>query len=76
VLIYFEQATKIDVLNRIARITAPDGYLTLGAAETVIGLTDTFRAVQERRGVYELNRPAAATPASRPTPLRPAVQVA
>ena len=27
VLIYFDQETKIDVLNRLARVTASDGYL-------------------------------------------------
>jgi chemotaxis protein methyltransferase CheR len=52
VLIYFDQETKIDVLERIARVSEPDGYLVLGAAETVVGLTDAFRPVPERRGLY------------------------
>jgi chemotaxis protein methyltransferase CheR len=52
VLIYFDQETKIGVLNRLGRITAEDGYLVLGAAETVVGLTDSFRTVPELRGVY------------------------
>ena len=39
VLIYFDQATKIDVLERMARQLPDDGYLVLGAAETVVGLT-------------------------------------
>lgn len=52
VLIYFDQDTKVDVFSRIARITAPDGYLVLGAAETVVGLTDAFKPVPERRGLY------------------------
>ena len=51
VLIYFNNETKIDVLQRIARNTAPDGFLTLGAAETVVGLTDAFRPSTELRGV-------------------------
>ncbi|MGE0629706.1 MAG: protein-glutamate O-methyltransferase CheR [Hyphomicrobiaceae bacterium] len=59
VLIYFDQPTKIDVLNRLARIVPADGYLTLGAAETVIGLTDTFKAIPERRGLYAPNKSAA-----------------
>ena len=44
VLIYFDQETKIDVLDRIAAVTEPDGYLVLGAAETVVGLTDRVQA--------------------------------
>ncbi len=52
VLIYFDQPTKIDVLNRTSRLTASDGYLLLGAAETVVGLTDAFKPVADRRGLY------------------------
>jgi chemotaxis protein methyltransferase CheR len=55
VLIYFDQDTKIDVLSRICRMLAPDGYLTLGAAETVVGLTSAFKPHAERRGLYVLN---------------------
>ena len=55
VLIYFDQDTKIDVLNRLARVTASDGYLALGAAETVIGLTDRFKMVPDKRGLYVPN---------------------
>jgi chemotaxis protein methyltransferase CheR len=61
VLIYFDLETKVDVLDRIARILQPDGYLVLGAAETVVGLTDAFKPLPERRGLY-----AAAAPASAP----------
>jgi chemotaxis protein methyltransferase CheR len=52
VLIYFDQPTKADVLQRIAKTLAPDGYMVLGAAETVVGLTDAFRPLPDRRGVY------------------------
>jgi chemotaxis protein methyltransferase CheR len=58
VLIYFDQETKIRVLDRIARITAHDGYLVLGAAETVVGLTDSFKPLPDRRGVYAPNMAA------------------
>ena len=43
VLIYFDQETKIGVLDRIAKMLEPDGYLVLGAAETVVGLTERFK---------------------------------
>ncbi|MGV6872316.1 CheR family methyltransferase [Pseudochelatococcus sp. B33] len=55
VLIYFDPGTKTDVLGRIARILAPDGFMMLGAAETIVGLTDAFQAVPERRGLYRLS---------------------
>jgi chemotaxis protein methyltransferase CheR len=55
VLIYFDQETKVGVLNRVARATAPDGYLVLGAAETVVGLTDAFKPMPDRRGLYAPN---------------------
>ena len=55
VLIYLDQATKTDILERVARIMAPDSYLVLGAAETVIGLTHRFKAVADRRGLYAPN---------------------
>jgi chemotaxis protein methyltransferase CheR len=60
VLIYFDQATKIGVLDRIARILEPDGYLALGAAETVVGLTESFKPLAERRGLYVQNAAAKA----------------
>ncbi|MFZ3357540.1 MAG: protein-glutamate O-methyltransferase CheR [Xanthobacteraceae bacterium] len=59
VLIYFDQAAKTDVLNRIGRLTASDGYLVLGAAETVVGLTDRFKMVTDKRGLYVPNVNAA-----------------
>jgi chemotaxis protein methyltransferase CheR len=52
VLIYFDQTTKVAILERIAKRLEPDGYLTLGAAETVVGLTDAFKPHNSRRGVY------------------------
>jgi chemotaxis protein methyltransferase CheR len=55
VLIYFDQETKIGVLNRLARVIASDGYLVLGAAETVVGLTDRFRMAPDKRGLYAPN---------------------
>jgi chemotaxis protein methyltransferase CheR len=70
VLIYFDTQTKIGVLNRLARAMAGDGYLVLGAAETVVGLTESFKTVPDKRGLYtpNLNAPgffAAANPMPR-----------
>jgi chemotaxis protein methyltransferase CheR len=58
VLIYFDQETKTSVLERIGRVVDSDSYLILGAAETVVGLTDAFRPVPDRRGLYAPNPPS------------------
>jgi len=55
VLIYFDQKTKVEVLERLARVMEPDGYLVLGAAETVVGLTQSFKPVPDKRALYEPN---------------------
>lgn len=60
VLIYFDQETKIGVLNRLARLMPDDGFLALGAAETVIGLTDAFKPMADKRGLYVPNPAGAA----------------
>ena len=52
VLIYFDTPTKASVLERTAQIMAPDGFLVLGAAETVLGVTSVFTPVDGARGVY------------------------
>ena len=55
VLIYFDQDTKIDVFKRLAKVMEPDGFLSLGAAETVVGLTDAFKPHPDKRGLYRPN---------------------
>ena len=65
VLIYFDQDTKINIFNRLAKVIEPDGFLVLGAAETVVGLTDVFKPFPERRGLYRPSG-ARATPAKMP----------
>lgn len=75
VLIYFDQATKVDILGRIAKTMAPDGYLVLGAAETVVGLTDAFKPAPDRRGLYVPATAATAQPAPRFSALAGAARV-
>jgi chemotaxis protein methyltransferase CheR len=67
VLIYFDQDTKINIFNRLARASEPDGFLALGAAETVVGLTDVFKPLPERRGLYRPNV-ACSAPTRMPAP--------
>ncbi len=62
VLIYFDVPTKRDVLNRMAQILLPDGYLVLGSAETVVGLTDALVPHEEYRSINVLRGAARASP--------------
>ena len=52
VLIYFDQPTKKDVIERISQQLADDGVFFLGGAETVLGITDKIKAVPGVRGLY------------------------
>jgi chemotaxis protein methyltransferase CheR len=55
VLIYFDQDTKVAVFDRLARMLEADGVLLLGAAESVVGISDAFKPYPERRGLYRVN---------------------
>ncbi len=56
VLIYFDQETKSDVLERVSRQMPNDGFLFLGGAETVLGVSNKFHPVSGKRGVYTLTK--------------------
>ncbi len=55
VLIYFDQGTKTVIFERLARSLEPDGVLILGAAESVVGISDALRPYPDRRGLYQPN---------------------
>jgi chemotaxis protein methyltransferase CheR len=55
VLIYFDQPTKKMVLENIRKMMPDDGFLFLGGAETVLGITDQFAPVPGLRGIYKVN---------------------
>jgi chemotaxis protein methyltransferase CheR len=53
VLIYFDLPTKRDILRRVRKLLRPDGWLFLGAAETTLGVDDTWeRVVLGRSSAY------------------------
>ena len=56
VLIYFDQDTKAGIFDRLARMLEADGVLVLGAAESVVGISDAFKPYPERRGLYRSER--------------------
>ncbi|EWY35704.1 chemotaxis protein CheR [Skermanella stibiiresistens SB22] len=60
VLIYFDQPTKGKVLESIAKLMPTDGVLYLGGAETVLGITERFKPMDNQRGLYVVNQPAGA----------------
>jgi len=43
VMIYFKVEVKRGILQKIRRVLQPDGHLFLGAAETTMGLDDSFQ---------------------------------
>ncbi|MGE5157002.1 MAG: CheR family methyltransferase [Gemmatimonas sp.] len=63
VLIYFDQETKASLFERLLKVIEPDGMLMLGAAESVVGVTDAFRPYPDRRGLYQPNPQRGVQPA-------------
>jgi chemotaxis protein methyltransferase CheR len=55
VMIYFDQDTKTGIFDRLAKALEADGVLALGAAESVVGISDAFKPYPERRGLYRPN---------------------
>ena len=67
VLIYFDQDTKAGIFERLVKAVESDGFMVLGAAESVVGISDAFKPYPDRRGLYRPNatrtaRPGAAMP--------------
>ena len=53
VLLYFDQTTRRQAFARLHEALAPDGFLMLGAGETVVGRTDKFIPSEKRPSIFE-----------------------
>lgn len=51
-LIYFDQPQKTELLAKFHGQLQPNGYLVLGATETVLGLTNKFQSVPGKYGQF------------------------
>ncbi|HYL86439.1 MAG TPA: protein-glutamate O-methyltransferase CheR [Candidatus Angelobacter sp.] len=54
VLIYFQWETKLQVVNRLGKYLAPGGYLFLGHAESLHGVTDKLESLAPK--VFQMPR--------------------
>jgi chemotaxis protein methyltransferase CheR len=52
VLIYFDVETKKQILSQLARTLKSGGYLTLGAAETMLNLSSEYERVTFGQATY------------------------
>ncbi|WFL78182.1 protein-glutamate O-methyltransferase CheR [Altererythrobacter arenosus] len=53
VLLYFDGPTRTQAFDRLHQALAPDGFLMLGAGETVVGQTQMFESAARRPSIYE-----------------------
>lgn len=52
VMIYFDLKTKREILARMRRLLAPDGYLALGSSETPLTITPDLKSIPVGRTVF------------------------
>lgn len=72
VLIYFDRDTKAGVLKNMSALLPDDGFVILGGAETVLGVTDAFKPMDNTRGIYI--KPTCTTIAAPAAPVAAAVK--
>ena len=52
VAIYFAQPDKVKLYEKIGNALAPDGYLLIGAQESLTGITDVFEPQRHMRSIF------------------------
>jgi len=57
VLLYFDRETRSAAFTRLAGAMMPDGFLMLGAGETVVGQTNRFLPTSKRASFFEMPQP-------------------
>jgi chemotaxis protein methyltransferase CheR len=50
VMIYFDEAEQKRLIEKFYRCLNPEGYLLVGHAESLFGLTDKFRMIHKDNG--------------------------
>ena len=63
VLLYFDVPTRQRVFDRLSGALAPDGWLMLGAGETVVGQTERFEPATCGSALYRRSDGAIVNPA-------------
>ena len=61
-MLYLNAEKRRAAFDRLASAMAPDGWLMLGAGETVIGQTKRLKTDLQARGLYRLSDNAAVQP--------------
>jgi chemotaxis protein methyltransferase CheR len=56
VLTYFDQQTKLAILQKLARLLPEDGVLYVGTSETIAGVSSSFAPVIPEQGIYAIRR--------------------
>src|SRR5205085_1549100 len=69
------EKTKAAIFERMVKQLEPDGMLMLGAAESVVGITDAFKPYPEKRGLYRPNLTRTGRPIGIPPPMPQALKV-
>jgi chemotaxis protein methyltransferase CheR len=52
VAIYFNEADRISLFDRLGRLLEPDGYLVIGSTESITGISTLYESNRHLRSVY------------------------